>query len=150
MEVGARQHEAPRDEAQGGRRLVAAGDHRVELALRRKDHDARHDREPHAPREKGDDGRRRHDDARQEGGRKIAAGAGPAPACATCHGIDLRGVGLVPPIAGRSPTYILRQLLAFRTGARATPAGAAMTPAVADLGLDDMVAVAAYVASRGP
>ena len=83
-------------------------------------------------------------------GRMIAAGAGPAPACATCHGDDLRGVGLIPPIAGRSPTYILRQLLAFRTGARATPAGAAMTPVVADMGLDDMVAVAAFVASRGP
>jgi cytochrome c553 len=83
-------------------------------------------------------------------GRKIAAGAGPAPACATCHGIYLRGVGLIPPIAGRSPTYILRQLLAFSTGTRATAAGAAMAPVVADMGLDDMVAVAAYVASRGP
>jgi hypothetical protein len=31
---------------------------------------------------------------------------------------NLQGVGLIPPLAGRLPTYILRQLLAFKTGAR--------------------------------
>jgi cytochrome c553 len=29
-------------------------------------------------------------------------------ACASCHGPQLRGVGPIPSIAGRSPTYILR------------------------------------------
>jgi cytochrome c553 len=26
-------------------------------------------------------------------------------ACVTCHGENLQGVGLIPPLAGRSPTY---------------------------------------------
>ena len=38
----------------------------------------------------------------------------------------LQGVGLIPPLAGRSPTYLMRQLLAFQTGERAGAAAAAM------------------------
>jgi len=68
--------------------------------------------------------------------------------CSGCHGSDLRGVGLIPPIAGRSPTYILRQLLAFRTGARSSESGRPMQPVVERLGIDDMIAIAAYVGSR--
>lgn len=85
-------------------------------------------------------------------GRDIVAsgGDGVTLACASCHGADLRGAGLVPPISGRSPTYVLRQLLAFRTGARASADGAAMQLVVARLGVDDMVAIAAYVGSLEP
>jgi len=72
------------------------------------------------------------------------------PPCASCHGADLRGVGLVPPIAGRSPTYLLRQLVAFRTGARNTPEGAPMKPVADQLVLKDMIAVAAYAGSVQP
>ncbi|MFO0336835.1 MAG: c-type cytochrome [Pseudomonadota bacterium] len=65
-------------------------------------------------------------------GRELATtGAIGTPACATCHGADLRGVTDVPPIAGRSPIYLLRQLAAFRPGARSSPASAQMVPAVA-------------------
>ncbi len=71
-------------------------------------------------------------------------------ACTSCHGADLRGLGAVPPIAGRSPTYLLRQLVAFRTGARSSPAAASMTPAVAELTLEEMIAAAAYSASLQP
>ncbi|MFO1393929.1 MAG: c-type cytochrome [Steroidobacteraceae bacterium] len=86
-----------------------------------------------------------------ERGRKLALeGTAGTPACASCHGADLRGAGLVPPIAGRSPTYLLRQLVAFRTGARNAPAGAPMQPVVAGLTLDDMIAVAAYAATQQP
>ena len=73
-----------------------------------------------------------------------------APACIDCHGPDLRGAGLVPPLAGRSPTYVLRQLVAFRTGARDTPAAGPMQPVVAQLGVDEMIALAAYVGSVPP
>ncbi|MDB4875370.1 MAG: cytochrome c class [Gemmatimonadetes bacterium] len=73
----------------------------------------------------------------------------PKP-CASCHGPQLRGVGLVPPIAGRSPSYILRQLLAFKTGRRAAPASAPMRDVAATLSLDDMIAAAAYAGSRKP
>jgi cytochrome c553 len=85
-------------------------------------------------------------------GRELAAtgGAGVTLPCASCHGADLRGVGLIPPIAGRSPTYLLRQLLAFRTGTRSAPAGQPMQAVVARLEIDDMIAVAAYVGSQSP
>lgn len=84
-------------------------------------------------------------------GHAIATTArGDVPACIGCHGADLRGVGPVPALAGRSPTYLLRQLVAFRTGARAGASGAPMQPVVANLELDDMIAVAAYAASLTP
>ena len=35
---------------------------------------------------------------------------GKTTACGTCHGLDLHGVADVPPIAGRSPSYLARQL----------------------------------------
>jgi cytochrome c553 len=75
---------------------------------------------------------------------------GTALACDACHGPDLRGVGVIPPLAGRSPTYIARQLLAFRTGSRSSAAGASMMPVVAQMNIDDMIAAAAYAASLEP
>jgi cytochrome c553 len=85
------------------------------------------------------------------GGQLVVAGdGGRTLPCGGCHGTDLRGVGLIPPIAGRSPTYLLRQLLAFRTGARATTAGMPMQPVVAHLEVNEMIAIAAYVGSREP
>ena len=74
----------------------------------------------------------------------------PALACVACHGKDLRGVGVIPPLAGRSPTYIVRQLLTFRTGSRSIAAGAQMLPVVALMNVDDMIAAAAYAASLEP
>lgn len=86
-----------------------------------------------------------------ERGRAIATTArGDVPACVGCHGADLRGVGLVPPLAGRSPSYLLRQLVAFRTGARSGASAAPMRPVASTLGLADMIAVAAYAGSRPP
>ena len=76
--------------------------------------------------------------------------AGAATACVSCHGRDLRGIGAAPAIAGRSPTYLLRQLLAFQSGARAGAAGAPMAAVAARLRLNDMVDVAAYAASLPP
>ena len=84
-------------------------------------------------------------------GRALATGAkAGVAACTSCHGPALRGLGPVPPIAGRSPSYLLRQLLAFRTGARATPVSAPMHLVAAALGIDDMIAAAAYAGSRAP
>jgi cytochrome c553 len=85
-------------------------------------------------------------------GLSIAQGGqgGTALACVSCHGADLRGAGVIPPLAGRSPTYIVRQLLAFKTSSRASAAGAPMMPVVAPMNVDDMIAAAAYAATLEP
>lgn len=84
-------------------------------------------------------------------GKQLAAGdKGRFQACAGCHLQNLKGTDTIPPIAGRSPTYLLRQLLAFRNGARTNEAAAQMTPVVEKLELEDMVALAAYVGSLYP
>src|SRR5215472_15855983 len=36
----------------------------------------------------------------------VTTGAGKTTACAVCHGPDLKGMGPVPGLAGRSPSYI--------------------------------------------
>jgi cytochrome c553 len=85
-------------------------------------------------------------------GRTVATkGIGTAtPACVTCHGPELRGMALAPPIAGRSPSSLFRQLLAFKTGARATAESAPMNAVAKSLTLDDLIAAAAYAGSRTP
>jgi cytochrome c553 len=70
--------------------------------------------------------------------------------CALCHGVDLDGIGPVPGLAGRSPSYIVRQLYDMQQGARAGVWAELMTPVVARLSVDDMLALAAYTASRPP
>ncbi len=87
-----------------------------------------------------------------ERGRQIVTtGAGGLTVpCVSCHGPDLRGVPPAPPLAGRSPIHVLRQLLAFRTGSRKAPAGQPMQVVVQHMTLDDMVAVAAWVGSQEP
>jgi cytochrome c553 len=85
-------------------------------------------------------------------GRRLASkgAAGVATACVTCHGPGLLGVGVAPPIAGRSPQYLLRQLINVRTGVRADSGSAPMQTVANALSLRDMVAVAAYVGSLAP
>jgi len=79
-------------------------------------------------------------------GNKIVQGK--TTACGTCHGINLMGVADVPPIAGRSPSYIVRQLWDIQRGTRNGSQAQLMKLVVANLTPDDMVAIAAYVASR--
>jgi cytochrome c553 len=85
-------------------------------------------------------------------GRALVAtgGGGRTLQCATCHGPELKGLGPVPGIAGRSPSYIVRQLFDFKHGARAGAGAPLMTPAVEKLTLDDMISLAAYAASLEP
>ena len=75
---------------------------------------------------------------------------GVATVCAGCHGPLLLGKGAVPPIAGRSPSNLLRQLINFRTGMRRDSLSIAMAPVVEKLTVADMVALAAYVGSLPP
>jgi cytochrome c553 len=53
----------------------------------------------------------------------------------------------VPGIAGRSPSYIVRQLYDFKHGARTGSGSELMKPVVETLTLDNILALAAYAAS---
>ena len=70
--------------------------------------------------------------------------------CGVCHGGDLKGLGPLPSIVGRSPSYMFRQLYDFRYGARTGEWSALMAPVVANLEESDMLAVVAYLASLDP
>ena len=85
----------------------------------------------------------------------VTTGGGKTVACLTCHGPDLSGmtlpeVGAMPGLAGRSPSYLVRQLFDIKTGQRHSKRLELMKPVVANLSADDMLAIAAYLASRTP
>ena len=75
---------------------------------------------------------------------------GRTVACGVCHGADLKGLGPVPPLAGRSPSYAVRQLFDLQQGTRRGEWSALMKAAVEQLTIEDMVAIAAYTASLEP
>jgi len=75
---------------------------------------------------------------------------GKTTPCITCHGPDLMGVAEIPPIAGRSPSYMVRQMWDMQQGTRNSEAAQLMKLVMANLTPEDMVAIAAYVASRPP
>ena len=83
-------------------------------------------------------------------GAALSRGAAGTQVCATCHGEGLRGGGVGPPLAGRSPSYLFRQLYAFKTGARAGPDTVPMQSVVVALTPSDMIALAAFAGSRRP
>jgi cytochrome c553 len=85
-----------------------------------------------------------------KGAALASTGKGTAGACITCHGRELRGMGPVPAIAGRSPSYLARQLHDFRVGARRGAWSDLMSAAVAPLTDDDIVNLVAYAASLAP
>ena len=80
---------------------------------------------------------------------KTGAG-GHTMACITCHGADLRnGISeIIPPIAGRNPTSMGRQLYDFKTGVRHGQNSAMMKPVVEKMTDEDIVDISAYLASQ--
>lgn len=80
----------------------------------------------------------------------VATGGGKTTPCTVCHGADLTGLALVPPLRGRSPSYIARQLVDFRQGTRHGVWAPLMVPVVAHLTADDIVDISAYLASLPP
>jgi len=80
----------------------------------------------------------------------VKTGAGKTIACGTCHGSDLKGLGPIPPLAGRSPSYTVRQLFDLQQGVRKGAWSPLMKAAVEKLTIDDMIAIAAYTSSREP
>ena len=87
-----------------------------------------------------------------EKGKKLATtgGGGKTTQCSICHGADLKGLGPVPALAGRSPSYIVRQLYDMQHGTRNGQWAELMKGVVAHLTEEDLVALAAYTASIAP
>ena len=68
--------------------------------------------------------------------------------CAGCHGEKLTGTSSeTPGIAGRSPSYLARQLYDFQQGSRHGEQAAAMQLVASKLGASDVVNLTAYLAS---
>ena len=68
--------------------------------------------------------------------------------CGICHGPNLQGLGSVPRLAGRSPSYLVRQLYNMQSGARTGSRAELMKAVVANLSEEELVAIAAYTAFR--
>lgn len=85
-----------------------------------------------------------------ERGKHIAASASTNLACVSCHGEGLRGLGDVPRLAGRSPSYLVRQLYDFQKGVRSGSVGGKMVAISRLLSSEDIIALAAYIASLKP
>lgn len=79
----------------------------------------------------------------------VDSGAGAFP-CAACHGPQFQGNGSVPALAGRSPSYLVRQLYDFQSGSRGGAAADMMKPEVAHLTAQNRLDIAAYLASLNP
>ena len=80
----------------------------------------------------------------EQGQELVRTGSGKTIQCGICHGQDHMGVGLIPGIAGRTASYIMRQLWDIKQGTRESPL---MAPVVANLTADDMLYISAYIAS---
>lgn len=81
------------------------------------------------------------------GRRLVIQGAHGTTPCAVCHGADLSGVGVVPAIASRSPSYMARQLNDYRRGVRRGAMAPLMLPVATNLTDDDIIDITAYLAS---
>ena len=77
-------------------------------------------------------------------------GNGKTVACTICHGPDLKGIGSVPNLAGRSPSYLARQMYDIKFGTRRGAMAALMKPVVENLSDAEIVDVVAFVSSREP
>lgn len=77
-------------------------------------------------------------------------GSGITTPCATCHGPELTGTDSIPGIAGRSPSYLVRQLYDFQQRQRQGSAGALMAAVAEELSPNDMISLAAYISSLKP
>ena len=77
-------------------------------------------------------------------------GNGKTTPCSVCHGPDLKGLGTMPNLAGRSPSYLARQMYDIKLGTRKGAMSALMMPVVANLTDADIVDLIAYVSSRQP
>lgn len=75
-----------------------------------------------------------------------AAGQAKSALCSTCHGADGNSeLSMNPKLAGQSANYIVKQLMDYKSGARANPTMSAM---VGSLSPQDMQDIAAWYSSQ--
>jgi cytochrome c553 len=78
----------------------------------------------------------------------VKTGGGKTVQCAACHGADEMGQGIVPPLAGRSASSMVRQMYDMKTGYRTGVwSSLMMKPIVRKLTNEDMLDIAAYLTS---
>jgi cytochrome c553 len=80
----------------------------------------------------------------------VTTRGGKTTQCGVCHGADLNGFGPVPGIAGRSPSYLMRQMYDIQQGTRMGTGAALMKPVVTRLSEGDMLDIVAYASSLLP
>lgn len=80
----------------------------------------------------------------------VTTGASKTTPCTICHGEDLKGLGNVPYLAGRSPSQLARQIIDIQNGNRDGIDAALMKPIVKNLNSEDIVNITAYLASLAP
>ena len=85
-----------------------------------------------------------------ERGKQLVTTGSKTSACGLCHGADLKGLGPVPGIAGRSPSYLVRQLYDMQQGTRNGTWTELMKSVVKGLSQEDMLDIAAYTSSLRP
>jgi cytochrome c553 len=84
-----------------------------------------------------------------QGKKIVEQGKDSAAACVTCHGSDLKGTQISPPIAGQHASYLISQLRAYKAGVRrgdADPNGI-MANNLKYFTEQEILATAAYIAS---
>ena len=70
-------------------------------------------------------------------------------ACSACHGDDAKTPAILnyPKLATQNVDYLYKQLLDFKSGARANDPDSAMRSTVTDLSEDDITAVSYYLST---
>ena len=76
----------------------------------------------------------------------VAAGKAKAVMCSACHGVDGNSTNpMWPKLAGQHAAYVVKQLKAFKTGARKDPVMQGMAAPLSD---QDMENLAAWYATQ--
>lgn len=78
------------------------------------------------------------------------ATTGKTTACTVCHGPELKGLGPVPNLAGRSASYLARQMYDMKLDTRKGAMVVLMMPVLANLTDQDIADLVAYLSSREP
>ena len=86
----------------------------------------------------------------KKGEKLVTTGNGKVTACTACHGADLRGLGPIPRLAGRSPIFLVRQMYDMQHGNRVGAWSPLMAPILGNMTEDDILVAAAYLGSLEP